>query len=136
MSIMNQPVYRDKTPHQIVPQLADEGRYLASTVDDVPSAQGISTTGAPPAVGAGASVREVAAGRATTERSVELGHYLLKGPVRGMFFYLYLMVDLFSRKTGSSVHEEECAEFAADLVIEACHLEHVTPDPHADNGHR
>ena len=30
MSIMNQPVYRDKTPHQIVPQLADEGRYLAS----------------------------------------------------------------------------------------------------------
>ena len=63
--------------------------------------------------------REVAAGRATTERSVELGTYL-KGPVRGMFFYLYLMVDLFSRKiVAFSVHEEECAEFAADLVTEA-----------------
>ena len=138
ISIMNQPVYRDKTPHQIVPQLADEGRYLASE----------STMYRLLRESQQLAHRQRSAPAHRYEKLPRVARQpnevwswditYLKGPVRGMFFYLYLMVDLFSRKiVAFSVHEEECAEFAADLVTEACHLEQVTPGEvvlHADNG--
>ena len=38
-------------------------------------------------------------------------------PALGMFFYLYLIVDIFSRKiVGWEVHEREGAELAAVLI--------------------
>ena len=62
----------------------------------------------------------------------------LASPVRGMFFYLYLIVDIYSRKIVAwQVHERECAELAAALATEACYLEGVSPDEvvlHSDNG--
>ena len=62
----------------------------------------------------------------------------LRTPVRGMFHYLYLIVDLYSRKIVAwSVHEEESAELASALASEACYLEGVAPGDvvlHADNG--
>ena len=100
MSIMNQPVYRD--PH--TRSCRNEGRYLASE-STMYRLLRESQQLAHRQRSAPAHRYEKLAGRATTERSVELG--LLKGPVRGMFFYLYLMV---SRKiVAFSVHEEECA---------------------------
>ena len=60
----------------------------------------------------------------------------MPGPVAGMFFYLYLIVDIFSRKiVGWEVHEREAAELAATLVqkavwSEACISRH--PVLHAD----
>ena len=44
----------------------------------------------------------------------------LRGPVRGMFFYLYLIVDLYNRKIVAwSVHDEESAQYASALACEA-----------------
>ena len=44
----------------------------------------------------------------------------MPGPVAGMFFYLYLIVDIFSRKiVGWEVHEREAAELAATLIQKA-----------------
>lgn len=41
----------------------------------------------------------------------------LKGPVKGAFLYLYLVVDVFSRRImGFEVHEEESSEHAAALI--------------------
>ena len=38
----------------------------------------------------------------------------LPGPIAGVFFYLYLIVDIFSRKiVGWEVHDRETAEFAS-----------------------
>ena len=60
------------------------------------------------------------------------------GPVLGMFFYLYLIVDIFSRKiVGWEVHERESAELAAILIRQAVLAEGCTLRPlvlHADNG--
>lgn len=40
----------------------------------------------------------------------------LAGPVQGLFYYLYLIVDLYSRKiVGWEVHEGECAGAAAAM---------------------
>ena len=98
MSIMNQPVYRDKTPHQIVPQLADEGRYLASE----------STMYRLLRESQQLAHRQRSAPAHRYEKLPRVARQpnevwswditYLKGPVRGMFFYLYLMVDLFSRQ--------------------------------------
>ena len=60
----------------------------------------------------------------------------MPGPVAGMFFYLYLIVDIFSRKiVGWEVHERESAELAAVLIRRAVLAEGCTLRPlvlHAD----
>lgn len=44
----------------------------------------------------------------------------MPGPVAGMFFCLYLIVDIFSRKIVAwEVHERESAELAATLIRQA-----------------
>ena len=60
----------------------------------------------------------------------------MPGPVAGMFFYLYLIVDIFSRKiVGWEVHEREGADPAAMLVQKAVWSEACISRPlvlHAD----
>ena len=62
----------------------------------------------------------------------------MPGPALGMFFYLYLIVDIFSRKiVGWEVHERETADLAAVLIRRAVLAEGCTLRPlvlHADNG--
>jgi putative transposase len=58
--------------------------------------------------------------------------------VRGVFFYLYLVLDIFSRKVVAyRVHDVESAELASNLVEGACECEGVARNAlvlHADNG--
>ena len=62
----------------------------------------------------------------------------MPGPVAGMFFYLYLMVDIFSRKiVGWEVHERESADLAVVLIRQAVLAKGCIARPlvlHADNG--
>ena len=49
-----------------------------------------------------------------------MGHDVEPGPVAGMFFYLYLIVEIFSRKiVGWEVQDQEAAELAATLIRQA-----------------
>ena len=58
--------------------------------------------------------------------------------VKGIFVYLYLMMDIYSRKIVAwQVHERESSQWAAELVTEACFVEQVRPEQitlHSDNG--
>ena len=62
----------------------------------------------------------------------------LPSPIRGQYYYLYAIMDIFSRKiTGWEVHECELGEYAADLVHKAVLSELCADQPlvlHADNG--
>ena len=62
----------------------------------------------------------------------------LAGPIRGQFFFLYLILDLFSRKiVGWEVHASESGEHARDLVEQAVWREQIVGEPlvlHGDNG--
>ena len=63
----------------------------------------------------------------------------LNGPVKGMFYYLYLIIDLFSRDiVGWEVWAEESAEHASELIKRACLAQcRVSTMPlvlHSDNG--
>ena len=62
----------------------------------------------------------------------------LPGPAKGLFFYLYLILDLYSRKiVGWEIYESESADYAAEVVRRAVLAERCVDQPlvlHADNG--
>jgi putative transposase len=126
-------------PSQIVPKLADEGRYLASE----PSFYRILR----------AEGQQHHRGRAKqpTKRKPPTSYQAnapcevwtwditwMPGPVAGMFFYLYLIVDIDSRKiVGWEVHDRESSEQASTLIRKAVLSEGCIGQPlvlHADNG--
>jgi putative transposase len=62
----------------------------------------------------------------------------LPGPLRGTFFFLYLFLDVWSRKiVGAKVYEVEKADRSARLFVESCMRQDLDPQGlvlHSDNG--
>jgi putative transposase len=62
----------------------------------------------------------------------------LKGPTSWTYFYLYVIIDVYSRYVvGSLVAPRESAELAETLIAETCAKEQIVPDQltlHADRG--
>ena len=62
----------------------------------------------------------------------------LKGPHTWQFFYLYVILDIFSRYvTGWMVAEQESGELAEQLIAESCHKQAIQREQltlHADRG--
>lgn len=139
IEVCNQPDYASLPPSQIVPRLADEGIYLASESSfyrvlraaDQQHRRGRSQ---PPR-----TVAKPKAWAATAPNCVwSWDITYLPSAVRGQFFRLYLMLDIYSRYlVGWEVHHEELAAHAAELMDKACLRHHIPPGQlvlHADNG--
>jgi transposase InsO family protein len=62
----------------------------------------------------------------------------LRSPIRGAFFYLYLVEDIWSRKLVAwAVHDRESPDLAAELIVQAARDERVVSGClvlHSDNG--
>ena len=62
----------------------------------------------------------------------------LKGPVKWTYYYLYKVIDVFSRYVvGWMVAYRESADLARELIAEACRKQEIVPGTltiHADNG--
>src|SRR5215210_2072377 len=126
-------------PSQIVPRLADQGRYVASEASfyrilRAAGQQHHRGRPKPPA-------RRQPPTRHRARGPCDVWSWditWMPGPIRGVFFYLYLILDIYSRKiVGWEVHERESAELAADLVRKAVWAEGCLTSPlvlHADNG--
>ena len=138
LALLCSPEYRELSPKQIVPRLADAGIYLASEATIYRLLR------------AAKLLRHRQRSRPATPRKPRSHEAVgpnrvwswdisyLPTPVRGLFYYLYLVVDLYSRKVvGWQVHDRESGEAASALVTEACLVEGVCRDQlvlHADNG--
>lgn len=138
VATVTSPAYRDLSPKQIVPRLADHGMYLASesTIYRLLRARGQLAHRAAALPGQRRAKPQL---KATAPNQVWCWDITyLKSPVLGRFYYLYLVVDLFSRKiVAATVHDRECSTLAAKLVAQACEREGVSRDAlilHADNG--
>jgi len=113
VAVLNAPAHRDKSPNQLVPMLADQGEYIASesTMYRILREDKLLAhrQGSAPA-----RRHESTARLATGPNQVwSWDITYLASPVRGMFFYLYLIMDIYSRKIVAwQVHECECAEYA------------------------
>lgn len=138
IEVCHEARFVDLPPGQIVPTLADEGRYIGSesTIYRVLRAKNQQHhRGRSKVPQVSEPVRHVA--RAANQ-VWSWDVTWLATPIKGRFFYLYAIIDLYSRKlVGWEVHERESGEDAAKLVEQACWRERHTGKPtvlHADNG--
>ena len=138
LEVVNSPEYRDLPPKQVVPRLADEGRYIGSesTIYRILRAEGQDAHRGRAKPRTVRTVDEHVATAANQVWSWDIT-YLLSA-VRGRFFYLYMVEDVWSRRiVGFEVHEEESMEASAALVRSTCAAEGVDPTGlvlHSDNG--
>jgi len=135
----HQPRFADAPPGQIVPTLADEGCYLGS---ESTMYRLLRQAGEQHERG---RARRRSTAVPTSHSATGPGQLWswdvtwLASPTRGIFYYLYLVVDVWSRKiVGWEVHERESGELAASLIRRTVLAERVGPDDalvlHADNG--
>lgn len=138
LAMTRSPEFRDLSPCQIVPQLADRGQFIASESTFYRVLREENEL----------NHRERSKPRAhkapkakTATGPCQIWSWditYLRGPVRGSFYYLYMIVDVWSRKiVGACVHDYECNELAAELFKDACRQEGVDPRGlllHSDNG--
>lgn len=115
LDVCNSPPFTSLPPSQIVPRLADQGRYLASEstfyrVLKAASQQHPRGRGQAPHKHAAPTTHS--ATQANQVWSWDITY--LKSPVRGQYYYLYLIEDIYSRKAvGWEVYEHESGERAA-----------------------
>lgn len=112
--------FRDMSPKQIVPHLADSGQYLGSESSfyRVLRAHDAMTHRSPARRPTSNGPREHAATGPGQVWSWDITY--LRSAVRGSFHYLYLIEDVWSRKiVGWAVHDEEDMEHAAALITSA-----------------
>src|SRR5262245_47325157 len=138
LETVNQPEYADRSPKEIVPMLADKGVYLGSesSVYRILRAEGQLTHRAASRPPKSRPPREHVATGPNQVWSWDITY--LRSPVAGIFFYLYLVVDVWSRKiVAAAVHVAENGDHASNLIEAACRGENVDPAGlvlHADNG--
>ena len=117
LAVANSPEYRDQSPKQIVPKLADRGIYLASEASfyrTLHEQQLINHRERSKPASAHRPSEHVATGPWQVA-SWDITY--LKTLVAGRFWYVYLVVDVWSRKIlGWEVHETECKELSAELI--------------------
>jgi transposase InsO family protein len=138
LKICHEPRFASLPPGQIVPRLADEGRYMAS---ESTFYRVLRSAGKQHHRGrARQPVR-----RQPSTHQARAPHQVwtwditwMPGPITGRFFYLYLILDIFSRMiVGWEVHEREGSDLAARLVEQTVWAEGCILKPlvlHADNG--
>jgi putative transposase len=138
LEVVNRPEFADLSPKQIVPRLADQGEYIASESSlyrVLREEEQLAHRG-----------KAKPAARRRPEPLVAAGPHqvwtwditYLPTPVRGVFFYLYLILDLYSRKiVGWEIHAQESADHAAALFRQSYLREGVDRAAlslHSDNG--
>ena len=139
LSVLNSVEFKDLPPSQIVPRLADQDRYVASesTLYRLLRQAGQLAhrrVERPPQKRS--KPRALVATLPDQIYCWDITY--LPTQVRGLFFYLYLFVDIFSRKVvGWQVFDCESAEKAAALLEDICRRQGISPNQvtvHSDNG--
>lgn len=130
--------YRDLSPSKIVPKLADEGRYIASESTFYRLLHEEDMLAHRSDVSPKKRHRPMALLATRPNQVYSWDITYLKTPVKGLFLYLYLVLDIYSRKiVGWRIHENESSENAAELINDICIKEGVERDQltlHSDNG--
>jgi putative transposase len=141
VAVANEPRFAEIPPARIVPMLADEGIYIASEASfhRVLRAHGQMNH-------RGRAKPPRRSRPPTTHIATAPGQVwcwditFLPARVKGQWFYLYLILDLYSRKiVGFEVHDTDSADHAAHLarrtaLAEGVHAASAKPVLHGDNG--
>lgn len=138
IEIVNQPQFSEMSPNQIVPALADQSVYVASESTFYrilrENKQLTHRRKSKPCVN---KRPEALCAKASNELwSWDITY--LQTTVKGLFFYLYLIMDIYSRKiVGWEIYETESAEQASKVIKKAYLREGIAGKVltlHSDNG--
>lgn len=139
IAVCNQPEYQSLPPSQIVPLLADQGRYIASESSFY------------------RVLKQFGQNNKRTRECTQVKHarpkaFVAYGPcqvwswditllptgIKGQFLRLYMIEDVFSRAIAAwEIHQSESAEYASELIEKACWKHKIRKDQlvlHSDNG--
>lgn len=139
LSIANSSEFGDLPPSQIVPRLADKGVYVASESSFHRVLRAANQMKHRQAARPGQERSKPRAVTATAPNQLYSWDitYLPSG-VKGIYFYLYLFIDIFSRKVvGWQIYQDEQSELGAEVMRDICAREKIKPNQvvlHSDNG--
>ena len=139
LTVVNCAQYAHLPPTQIVPLLADQGRYIASesTIYRVlREAKQLTHRGSERPDQQRSKPRALCATAPNQLYSWDITY--LPTRIKGQHYYLYLFMDIFSRKiVGWQVYENESSEQASKVMIDICQREGIAANQvilHSDNG--
>ncbi len=139
MAVLNGEEFKNLPPSQIVPRLADQGRYIASESTLYRLLHQAGQMAHRRLERAPQKRSKPRALTATDSNQIYCWDITyLPTQVRGSYFYLYLFVDLFSRRiVGWQVYDCESAQLASGLLQDICARHGIGPGQlvvHSDNG--
>jgi len=138
LDTVNSPEYKELSPKQIVPRLADQGKYIGSesSMYRILKEEDQLKHREPSQPARRHKPTEYVATGPCQVWSWDITY--LRSSVRGTFFYLYMIMDIWSRKiVGWDVQAVESMEWASLLVDRSCRDLGVDPEGlilHSDNG--
>lgn len=137
ISTANSAEFRDVSPKQIVPRLADRSIYIASESSfyRVLNAMKLMKHRGKAKAPIARVKPDLIATKPGQVWTWDISY--LPSVIRGQFFYLYMTVDIFSRRiVGFEVHERESSELAAEFLKRTTFLEGQPKGLtlHSDNG--
>ena len=138
LAVLNAPRFADCTPYTAYARLLDEGRYLGSvrTMYRVLGAEGMNRERRNQLVHPAHAKPELIATDANQVWSWDITR--LRGALKWQFFYLYVLIDIFSRYVvGWVIARAENAGIAQALIEETCQKHGVQRDSlilHSDRG--
>jgi len=140
IAISTSEEYRNIPPSQIVPRIADGGAYVASEASfyRILKEEKMLSHRQDTKPRNGHKPDEHIAVRPNQVWSWDVTY--LKSGIKGLFFYLYMILDVYSRKiVGWNIHTEENSDYAAQLAEITCLFEGLDQNDialvlHSDNG--
>lgn len=139
LTVVSSDEFGSLPPSQIVPILADRGEYIASesTFYRILRVENLLRhRGAERPAQRRHKPRALCATAPNQLFSWDITY--LPTPVKGIYLYLYLFMDIFSRKVvGWQIYDVESSELASDVMRDICAREAINPDQvvlHSDNG--
>lgn len=139
LAIANSPEFGHLPPSQIVPRLADSGTYVASESTFyrlLKAEKMLQYRGTEKPKKPRSKPRALQATQPNQLFSWDITY--LPTEVKGIYFYLYMFIDIFSRKVvGWQIFENESCALAAEVMKDICARENIQQNQvilHSDNG--
>ncbi len=139
LALANSAEFAHLPPSQMVPILAERGEYIASESTFYRVLRDARQLQHRQASRPRTAAHKPEALQATAPNQLYSWDITyLPSAVRGVFFYLYLFMDIYSRKiVGWQVYAQESGEWAAEILRDIAQREGIDPDQvtlHSDNG--
>lgn len=138
VEVVNSVRFRDQSPWQIVAKLADSGTYIASESSfyRILRAKNLLSHRSKSHLRKHHRPKDLIAVNPNEVWSWDITY--MKSPVAGMYYYLYLVVDIFSRMiVGWTIETTESGDHAANLIDRICWEQGISKNQltlHSDNG--